>query len=134
VPTSENEALVRRLFDAFARRDGFALRQVFAEDAVWTVPGRSGLAGVYRGRHAIFRFLARLSEDTAGTYSTRLVDAMASETRAAVLYHASGTRNGRDLDLDQVLLFRIDGGCVVEVTALPCDPLTFEEFWGAAES
>ena len=34
-----NEAVVRRIFDAFARKDGFALRDLFAPDAVWTVPG-----------------------------------------------------------------------------------------------
>jgi ketosteroid isomerase-like protein len=126
----ENEQLVRRLFDAFARGDGFALRGLFAEDAVWVVPGRSLLAGTYNGRHDVFRFLGRLRTETGGTYATRLVDALASDGRAAAVYHAEGRRNGRTLDLDQVLLFRIEGGCIAEVTALPCDPAAFEEFWG----
>jgi ketosteroid isomerase-like protein len=34
VPTAANEALVRRIFDAFARKEGLALRGLFAEDAV----------------------------------------------------------------------------------------------------
>ena len=37
---AENEAIVRRIFDAFARKEGLALRGLFAEDAVWSVPGR----------------------------------------------------------------------------------------------
>ena len=48
-PTAENEAVVRRIFDAFARKQGFALRGLFAADAVWTVPGRGIMAGVYPG-------------------------------------------------------------------------------------
>ena len=40
-----NEAVVRRIFDAFARKQGFALRGVFADDAVWTVPGDGAMAG-----------------------------------------------------------------------------------------
>jgi hypothetical protein len=124
-----NEEIVRRLFDAFVQSDGFALRGLFAEEAVWVVPGRSLLAGTYSGRREVFRFLGRLRTETGGTYATQLVDALASEGRAAAVYHAQGRRNGRTLDLDQVLLFRIEDGRIVEVTALPCDPAAFEEFW-----
>jgi hypothetical protein len=38
-------------------------------------------------------------------------------------------RHGRTLELDQVLLFRIEGSCVQEVLALPSDPDAFEAFW-----
>jgi ketosteroid isomerase-like protein len=120
---------VRRIFDAFARKQGFALRELFAQDAVWIVPGDGAMAGVHRGREAIFRFLARLPKETGGTYASRLVDVLASEERAAALYRASGERHGRRLDLDQLLLFRIEGGLVREVLALPSDPAAFEEFW-----
>jgi ketosteroid isomerase-like protein len=131
VAARENEALARRIFDAFARKEGFALRGLFAEDAVWTVPGRSAMAGVYRGRDAIFRFLARLPKETDGTYASRLIDVLASDERAAALYRASGERRGRRLDLDQVLLFTIRERVVVEVVALPTDPEAFDEFWAS---
>ncbi|MBM2822307.1 MAG: hypothetical protein HW413_1053 [Thermoleophilia bacterium] len=126
---AENGAIVLRIFDAFARREGFALRGLFAEDAVWSVPGSGVMAGVYRGRDEIFRFLARLPKETEGTYSSELVDVLASDGRAAALYRARGTRHGRTLELDQVLLFVIDGGLVREVLALPSDPEAFEAFW-----
>lgn len=125
----ENEALVRGIFDAFARRQGFALRDVFADDAVWTVPGGGTMAGTFRGRAAIFEFLGRLPKETGGTYGSRLIDVLASDERAAALYRASGERNGRRLELDQVLLFRIEGGLVREVLALPSDPAAFAAFW-----
>ena len=127
--TAENRELVRRIFDAFARREGFALRGLFAEDAVWIVPGRGVMAGAYRGRDEIFRFLARLPRETEGTYGSELRDVLASEERAAALYTARGTRRGLTLELDQVLLFRIEDGLVREVLALPSDPEAFEEFW-----
>jgi ketosteroid isomerase-like protein len=129
VAAAENEALVRRVFDAFARKEGFALRGLFAEDAVWTVPGRGVMAGVHRGQDAIFRFLARLPKETGGTYGSTLQDVLASDDRAAALYTARGTRRGRTLELEQVLLFTIEGGLVREVLALPSDPDAFEEFW-----
>jgi len=87
------------------------------------------MAGAYHGPEAIFRFLARLPKETDGTYRSELVDVLASDGRAAALYRASGTRRDRRLDIDQVLLFRLEGGAVAEVLALPSDPAAFEEFW-----
>jgi ketosteroid isomerase-like protein len=129
VSAAENGAIVRRIFDAFARKEGLALRGLFAEDAVWSVPGGGVMAGVYEGREAIFRFFAKLPRETGGTYGSRLIDVLVSEGRAAALYRASGSRHGRTLELDQVLLFRFEGGLVQHVLALPSDPDAFERFW-----
>ena len=131
MPAAENEAIVRRIFAAFARKEGLALRGLFAEDAVWTVPGRGAMAGTYRGRESIFRFLARLRKETDGSYNSELVDVLASETRVAALYVARGTRRGETLELDQVLLFGIEDGLVRTVLALPSDPEAFEAFWSS---
>src|SRR6188474_613985 len=89
-----NAAVVREIFDAFARKEGFALRGLFAEDAIWSVPGRGIMAGTYRGRDEIFRFLTRLPKETEGTYRSELVDVLASDSRVAALYRARGTRRG----------------------------------------
>lgn len=126
---AENEAIVHRIFDAFARKDGFALRGLFADDAVWRVPGDSVMAGTYEGRDAIFAFLGRLPKETGGTYGSRLIDVLASDERAAALYRASGERRGASLDLDQLLLFTFRDGRVQTVLALPTDLAAFETFW-----
>ena len=46
-----NAAVVREIFDAFARKEGFALRGLFAEDAVWSVPGRGVMVSAVRSAH-----------------------------------------------------------------------------------
>jgi len=87
------------------------------------------MAGLYDGREAIFRFLAKLPRETGGTYSSELIDVLASDDRAAALYQARGARNGRSLELEQVLLFGFEDGLVRNVLALPSDPDAFEAFW-----
>jgi hypothetical protein len=125
----DNTRLVRHIMEAFANREGFALRDCFAEDAVWRVPGNGVMSGTFRGRAEIFRFLARLQKETNGTYRSTFLDALASEERGAGLYRAQGDRDGRSLDIDQVLLFTIKNGLVTEVLALPSDPAAFGAFW-----
>jgi ketosteroid isomerase-like protein len=129
VSAAENTAIVERIFDAFARKEGLALRGLFAEDAVWSVPGNGVMAGLYEGREAIFRFLVKLPKETNGTYGSELIDVLASDRRAAALYRARGTRNGQTLEQDQVLVFGIADGLVRSVLALPSDPDAFESFW-----
>jgi uncharacterized protein len=126
-----NAAVVRSLFDAFARKDGLPLRELFAADATWTVPGEGIMAGTVAGRDEIIRFLGRLPRETSGTYGSSLIDILASDERAAALYRAFGERNGRSIDIEQVLLFRIENGLICEATALPSDPIAFEAFWAA---
>jgi uncharacterized protein len=122
-------ALARRIFDAFERRDGFALRGCFAERAVWRVGGRSRLAGEHVGRRAIVRFLGSLPRLSDGTYRSELIDVLESPDRAVVLYRARGMRNGVELDIDQLLLFTIRDGLVVAIDAYPSDPIAFDAFW-----
>jgi ketosteroid isomerase-like protein len=130
VSQSGNDTVVRRLFGAFERKDAFGLRDVFADDAVWHVGGASRVAGTYRGRREIVRFLGSLPRLTDGTYASRLIDVLASKDRAAVLYRATGRREGRALDIEQLLLFTLRDGVVIEVLALPSDQKAFDTFWG----
>jgi uncharacterized protein len=130
MPEHATASLVRRLFTAFERKDAFALRGFFSDEAVWHVGGSSRLAGTYRGRREIVRFLGSLPRLTGGTYTSRLIDVFASDDRAAVLYRATGRREGRELDIDQLLLFTLRDALVTEVVALPSDQSAFDAFWG----
>ncbi len=128
-PLNES-TVVRRIFDAFARKQGFALRDLFAPDAVWTVPGRR------RDGRRLPRTRGRSSASSPGCRRrragrTRRGSSTCSRatTGRPPLYRASGERHGRRLDLDQVLLFRLEDGLVREVLALPSDPAAFEDFW-----
>jgi hypothetical protein len=40
-----------------------------------------------------------------------------------------GEREGRTIDIEQLLLFTIRDGLVTEVLALPADPAAFDAFW-----
>jgi ketosteroid isomerase-like protein len=124
-----NEALARKLFDAFGRRDSVALGALFSDDAVWRVGGANPIAGEYRGWRSVQRFLATPARLTGGTYRSELLYALADDEHVVAVYRARGEREERAIDLVQLLLCEVRDGLIVEVTALPTDQAVFDAFW-----
>ena len=124
-----NAALLRRLFEAFGRRDGAAVAAMFDHDVVWRVGGRNPMTGVYRGWREVVAFLRRTTQETDGTYRSELRWALADDENGVAVYRARGSRNGRELDIDQVLLCDFRDGRIANVTAAPTDSVAFDDFW-----
>jgi ketosteroid isomerase-like protein len=117
------------VFAAFVGGDPRALFEVIDPDAVWRVPGSVSVAQEYRGRERIFELFRETRRLTDGTYLSELRWAVADVEHAVAVYRARGTRLGRSLDIDQVLLISHSHGIWTDVTALPTDPDAFAEFW-----
>ena len=117
------------MFDAFGGGEPRALFEVIAEDAVWRVAGSVPVAREYRGRDEIFELFRATRRLTEGTYRSELRWALADGEHAVAVYRAHGTRLGRKIDIDQVLLITLRDGRWQEIDAVPTDPEAFEEFW-----
>ena len=124
-----NAALMRRLFDAFGRRDGAALAGMFDHDVVWRVGGPTPMSGEYRGWRDVVLFLRGTTRETDGTYYSSLVWALGGDGRAAAVYRARGARNGRKLDIEQLLLCDVVDDRIVSATAIPFEADAFTRFW-----
>jgi len=120
---------IERVFGAFRGGDARALFDVIAEDAVWIVNGTVPVAQEYRGRDRIFDLFRETRRLTDGTYLSTLRWSLADDEHAVAVYRAQGSRLGRELDIDQVLLIDHEGGVWKRITAIPSDPPAFEEFW-----
>jgi ketosteroid isomerase-like protein len=120
---------IRRVFAAFGDGDKRALFDVIAEDAVWIVNGTVPVAQEYRGRERVFELFRETRRLTGGTYLSTLKWALSDEVHAVAVYRAQGEREGRTLDIDQVLLIEHDDGIWRHITAIPSDPPAFERFW-----
>ena len=126
-----NEALVRRLYAAFGGRDLAALAELLARDVAWHVPGRSALAGEYRGLEAILGYFARLHARSGGTFraTTRHLVGTADGAIAHADTHAE--RAGRTLALSYVMVFGVADGRIREARLYSEDLYAFDAFWGA---
>jgi ketosteroid isomerase-like protein len=120
---------IRRVFDAFRGGDARALFDVIAPDAVWLVNGTVPVAQEYAGRDRIFELFRETRRLTDGTYLSTLKWLLADGEHAVAVYRAQGTRLGRELDIDQVLLIDHADGVWQRIVAIPSDPPAFEAFW-----
>ena len=123
------ESIVRRAYQDFESGDLDLLGVVMADDVVWHEPGRSVLAGDYKGPKAVLGFLGQLKARTDGTFKIEILDVLSEQERAVVLQRETATRNGNALDVVTAVDFEIHHGKITEVTVYQADTYQFDEFW-----
>jgi uncharacterized protein len=125
-------ARTRAGYAAFAAGDLDALREMFAPDIAWHVPGRSALAGTYTGTDAVLGYFVRLFEVSSGTAAVELI-ACAELAPGVVAAHAriTGDMPGGRLESEMVTIFREDAeGRTCEATTFSADQYAVDEATG----
>lgn len=126
----EDADVVRRGYEAFNSADMETLTGLFDEGASWHTPGRSGIAGDFEGRDAVFGQFGRFGGDTGGTFKADLKHVVADDDGHVVgVHHNSAERDGKQLDVDCCLLFEIRDGKVISGREHFFDLNAWDEFW-----
>jgi hypothetical protein len=121
--------LIRRGYDAFLKRDMATLEDLFAEDVVWHVAGRSPISGEYRGRDALFTVMRRIDELSGGTFRIEIHTVLADDEHGVALTRTTASREGRRLRAQSVSVFHVKDGKVTEVWQASEDQPSIDEFW-----
>jgi len=124
--------LIERCYLAFADGELDGLRDAVADDVVWHEPGRSPVAGDYKGPAGIAEFLTRLRTLSGDTLAVELIDVMVNAARAVAVQRITARLGERTLDTIDALDFEIHNGRITEVSVYQQDAYAFDEFWTAA--
>jgi len=124
-----NEELLRRGYEAFGAGDMDTLNELFADDIVWHVGGRSPLAGDYEGKDAVFAFFAKTMEMTGGTFRIEVHDILANDDHGVAMVVARGEREGKTLEDRGVQVLHVRDGMATESWFHPGDTYAVDEFW-----
>jgi uncharacterized protein len=126
---NRNKAAVRASFDAWSAGTGSPF-DLLAEDATWTIVGRSIAAKTYRSREAFMSevirpFNARMRDGLKPTIRSIYAD---GET-VIVFFDAKGTaRDGRPYENTYAWFLDIRAGKIVKATAF-FDSIEFNDYW-----
>ena len=124
-----NARLARQGYVAFAQGDLETFKDLMADNVVWHEPGRSPLAGDYKGPEGVLALLQGLRERSGETFAIDVIDVLATGDRVVVLQEETARRNGRELDMASAVDFEIHQGKITEVTVYHADTYHFDEFW-----
>ena len=106
------------------------LRGLLAADIVWTVPGNSSIAGVYRGADAVFDYFRRRRDLAAGTFRLARRDVLAGQgDRIAALTDGAATIDGTEHRWSTVGLYEVAGERIAACWLLPLSPVQFDAIW-----
>lgn len=125
----DNVTLVQRGFEAFSKADMPTLTELFAEDATWHAVPTGILGGDRSGRNDIFAMFGILGQQTQGSFKVVPSAFAGSGDNVFVHARATGTRNGKTIDSDEVLIFTLADGHVRDVRLFVHDQAANAAFW-----
>lgn len=123
-----NMTLAKAVWDALSVGDVEVLDELLAENLQWHIPGNNRLSGTKTGRDEVLDYLGTLGVETE-VYDLQLRDILVNEDRGLILYHVSGSREGKTLDTYQMLLFQVEDNRITEAWSNPFDQHAVDRFW-----
>ncbi len=120
---------MRKGYEAFAVGDLATVMTIFDEDIVWHSPGRSPLAGDFRGHQQVTEFFGRIFDLSGGTFKNEIHDILANDEHGVVLLRATAQRDGKSFDATGCHVWHLRDGKATEFWNLTLDSYAADEFW-----
>ena len=115
----DSKSVLRLYFAAVQAGDREATREMFAEDATWTIhAGQLPISGTWTGRHGIIdEFLAQaMSRYEPGSVNLELTGMLAERDQVVMQWTSRArTRDGRPYENGCIAVFTIRDGRIQEV-------------------
>lgn len=119
--------VVHAMYQCFKNGDMEKLRnEIFSQDIVWHLPGRSPIAGDKKGMTEVLGFFGSLRK--LGLTVTPEGMTPLGEEKVAEFYHAAGSANGVELKAYNCNLYTVRAGRIVEVQVFMSDQYGYDGF------
>lgn len=120
-----NVTLIRDYYKAYGSGDLESLRQFFAPDIRWTIPGHHPLSGTKVGATEVLAFFAQLAK--SGFRAEILF--LAADGEWVVDLHRGWSTTPEGLDITWALAYRIRGRKIVEAVNFAADQHAADAFF-----
>lgn len=125
-----NEDLARRGYAAFATGDMGVLSELFSDDIRWHSPGRSPIAGDFKGKEEVLGSFGRIAELTGGNFTLDIHSILADDEHVVALLTTHAEREGgKTYDGIGTQVFHVRDGEVTESWFFDGDQYAADEFW-----
>jgi ketosteroid isomerase-like protein len=124
-----NVELVKSGYEAFAKGDAAGIRAAYADNVVWQAESVGKLSGTYHGIDEVISLLARIGEETNGTYRAEILSILSDDDQVVVLHRVTAQRGERTLDTRQVNVYHLTDEKVDAAWIAVEDGVSMDAFW-----
>jgi ketosteroid isomerase-like protein len=108
------------------------LRELLAEEIVWSVPGRNAIAGRYEGIDQVMDYFVRRRAIAARTFTMHPGEILVGEgDHVAALTEGRAILDGAERRWWTVGLYRVQDGLIAACWLLPLDMDEFDRIWAS---
>ena len=125
-----NHAVIAQYARAWQDGDAPTLVGLYHDEFTLHYFGRSPLAGDHVGKMAALQALAKVQRLT-NRKVVKVHDVLAGPGHGAILGREHWSRDGRELDVERVLVFHLRDGKLSECWVYDDDQRAVDEFWSA---
>jgi uncharacterized protein len=126
-----NVDVIRGGYASFQAGDIPGVLAIFVDDIEWVIPGRSGLAGTYKGTDEVVRFFTELTERSGGTFTLDVIDVIGSGNRVVAVVRERASRGDQTLDVVNLHYWDMRDGKAVRFVGYEYDQYAEDEFYGS---
>ena len=127
---SDKEAVVRRMVDALQRSHANAIGELVSDDVAYHFPGRSPVAGTYRGRAEVLGLFAAFGQMLDGPARFDTHDIVASEAHVVEFASYEASRGGRTFRWNAMRTYHVGEDRITEIWLAIDDLYAFDAFLG----
>ena len=125
-----NIELMRRYSAALQAGQAAEALPFYAEDLVLHMPGRGPHSGTFTGQDAVLDYYTKVFQATDGRFEVVGVDdILASDDHAASLVRWRLYKDDRTLEVDRVVIYRIEDAKIKEIWVRDWDQYAYDEFF-----
>ena len=127
--SAQNAATIRELYQAIANRDFGRYLSLLSEEIVYYAAGNCLISGVHKGKDEVRRIGAITFEETKGTHRVEMKSLVATDSHVAVVDTWRASRNGKSIEMDNLLVYTLEDGKVTEIREFLGDEKAHDAFW-----
>ena len=129
----ENIALqiVSRFLTAVQKGDNEILGSLLHPDIQWSQPGSNRFSGMKKSITEAFQMVGGMYEVSGNTLAlTDIKEVAINGNDVACLVHWKAVANGKELDVDNIDVYTVEGGKIVKAVVFSADIEIEDSFWG----
>jgi hypothetical protein len=126
---NENERIVKNLYEAQKSSDFEKYFSLLSEDIVYRAAGNCQISGVHKGKEKLKKIGMITFKETEGTHSVEMKSLISTETHVAVVDTWRARRKGKEIEMDNLLVYKLENRKIVEIIEYIGDEKAHDDFW-----